>query len=66
MTGPCDNSRDFLPLASDAVDGKGPQRRSLKPLDRRLEEVAEAVGRLLAVTTAIEAGTWRQGDSGWA
>ena len=23
-------------------------------------------GRLLLVTNAIEAGTWRQGDSGWA
>ena len=23
-------------------------------------------GRLLSVTNAIEAGTWRQGDSGWA
>ena len=23
-------------------------------------------GRLLPVTNAIEAGTWRQGDSGWA
>ena len=23
-------------------------------------------GRLLSVTNAIEAGTWREGDSGWA
>ena len=23
-------------------------------------------GRLLSVTSAMEAGTWRQGDSGWA
>ena len=23
-------------------------------------------GRLLSVTNAIEAGTWRRGDSGWA
>ena len=23
-------------------------------------------GRLLSVTNAIEAGTWRSGDSGWA
>ena len=23
-------------------------------------------GRLLSVTDAVEAGTWRQGDSGWA
>ena len=28
----------------DAVEGKGPQRRPQKPLDRRLEEVAKAVG----------------------
>ena len=39
-----------------------------------LEAVGQAVGgvcqsgwgRLLSVTNAIEAGTWRQGDSGWA
>ena len=24
------------------------------------------LGRLLSVTNAVEAGTWRQGDSGWA
>ena len=52
--------------ARDALEGKGPQRRPQKPLGRRLEEVAKAVGgRLLSVTNAIEAGTWRQGDSGW-
>ena len=51
----------------DALEGKGPQRRLQRRLGRRLEEVAEAVGgRLLSVTNAIEAGTWRQGDSGWA
>ena len=45
------------------LKGRRPQKR----LDRRLEEVAEAVGgRLLSATNAIEAGTWRQGDSGWA
>ena len=32
-----------------------------------LEEVAKAVGGgALSVTNAIEAGIWRQGDSGWA
>ena len=31
-------------MNSDAVEGKGPQRRSQKRLDRRLEEVAKAVG----------------------
>ena len=47
--------------------GKGPQRQPQKRLGRRLEEVAKAVGgRLLSVTSAIEAGTWSQGDSGWA
>ena len=51
----------------DALERKGPQTRSQKRLDRRLEEVAKAVGgRLLSVTNAVEAGTWRQGDSGWA
>ena len=46
-----------------ALEGKGPQTR----LDRRLEEVAKAVGgRLLSVTNTIEAGTWRQEDRGWA
>ena len=24
------------------------------------------LGRLLSVTNAVEPGTWRQGDSGWA
>ena len=47
--------------STDALEGKGPQRRSQKPLDRRLEEVAQAVGgRLLSVTNAIEAGTWQR------
>ena len=50
----------------DALEGEGPQRRPQRPLGRRLEDVAEAVGgRLLSVTNAIEAGTWRQGGSGW-
>ena len=51
----------------DALEGKGPQRRYQRRVGRRLEEVAKAVGgRLLSVTNAVEAGTWRQGDSGWA
>ena len=50
-----------------AFKAKGPQRWPQKRFGRRLEEVAEAVGgRLLSVTNAIEAGTCRQGDSGWA
>ena len=32
------------PAPRDALEGKGPQRRPQKRLDRRLEEVAEAVG----------------------
>ena len=51
----------------DALEGKAPQKCPQKRLDRRLEEVAKAVGgQLLSVTNAIEAGTWRQGDRGWA
>ena len=44
----------------NAFEGKGPPRRPQQRLDRRLEEVAKAV------TNAVEAGTWRQGDSCWA
>ena len=52
---------------TEALEGKGPQRRSQKRFDRRLKEVAKAVGgRSLSVTNAIETGTWREGDSGWA
>ena len=32
------------PPPSDALEGKGPQRRSQKQLDRRLEDIAKAVG----------------------
>ena len=50
-----------------ASEGKGPRSRPQRRLGRRLEEVAKAVWRrLLSVTNALEAGTWRQGDSGWA
>ena len=53
--------------ATDASEGKGPQRRAP-------EAVRQAVGggcrsgwgRLLSVTNAVEAGTCRQRDSGWA
>ena len=39
-----------------------PLRRPQRRLDRRLEEVSKAGwGRLLSVTNAIEAGTWRHG-----
>ena len=31
-------------MPRDALEGKGPQRRPQKRLDRRLEEVAKAVG----------------------
>ena len=57
---------DALP-PRDASEGKRRQRRPP-------EAVRQAVGggcqsgwvRLLSVTNAVEAGTWRQGDSGWA
>ena len=43
-----------------ALDGMGPQRRPQRRLGRRLEEVAKSGwGRLLSVTNAVEAGTWR-------
>ena len=48
-------------------DNDGCSHTSQGRVDRRLEEVAEAVGGgLLSVTNAIEHGTWRQWDSGWA
>ena len=31
-------------MGRDALEGKGPQRRPWKRLDRRLEEIAKAVG----------------------
>ena len=56
---PCRTTRD-------ALEGKGPQRRPQKRLDRRLEEVAKAIGgRVLSVTNAIEAGTCHRRHSGW-
>ena len=49
--------------AGDASEGKGPQRRPQSRLGRRLEGVCRSGwGRLLSVTNAIEAGTWRQGQ----
>ena len=55
------------PAPGDASQGTRPRRRPQVPGDGRLEAVAEAVwGRLLSVTNAMEAGTWRQGGSGWA
>ena len=54
---PCAQALPVGPFTRDAPEGKGPQRR---PQRRWLEEVAKAVGgRLLLVTNAIEAGTWR-------
>ena len=54
-------------VGKEARERRRPRRRPRRRLGRRLEEVAEAVGgRLLSVTNAIEAGTWHQGDSGWA
>ena len=65
--------------ARDALEGKGPQRRSQKRLDRRSEEVAEAVGGgycrlqmplklVLAVRETVAVGRgwapWRRGGGG--
>ena len=48
MPGPLSVAEHKLQLVGvrvrDALEGKGPQRRLQKPLDRRLEEVAKAVG----------------------
>ena len=47
----------MVEVARDALEGKGPQRRPQKPLDERLEGVAEAVGggqcRLLSLALAV-------------
>ena len=49
----------------DASEGEGPPRRPQRRLDRRLEEVAKAVGGgYQSVTNAIEAGACRQGEAG--
>ena len=53
-------------MARDALEGKGPQRGDQKRLGRRLEEVAKAVGGGYCRLQMLEAGIWRQGDSGWA
>ena len=43
----------------DALEGKGPQRRPQKRLDRRLEEVAKAVGGgYCRLQMPFEADTW--------
>ena len=47
-------------MGRDAVEGKGPRRPPQRRSDRRLEEVAEAVGGgFCRLKIAIEAGTWR-------
>ena len=54
----------LMSVTRGCIGSEGTPRRRL---DGRLEDVAEAVGgRLLSVTSATEAGSWRQGDSGWA
>ena len=68
------------PLVRASVVSAGPHCAITGPQEgcMRREGTSEAVrqavgggcqsgwGRLLSVTNAIEAGTWRQGDSGWA
>ena len=51
----------------DALEAKGPQRRPQRRLGGRLEGVAKAVGGgYCRLQLAVEAGTCRPGDSGWA
>ena len=54
-------------LPRDAFEGKGPHRRPQKVARQAFRGgCPSGWGPLLSVTDAIEAGTWRQGDSGWA
>ena len=52
--------------ARDALEGKGPRRRPQKRVQAVGGGCRSGWGRLLLVTNAIETGTGRQGDSGWA
>ena len=50
-----------------ALEGKGPQRRAPEAVRQAVGGGCQSGwGRLLSVTNAIQAGTWRQGDSDWA
>ena len=54
-------------LGRDASEGKGPQRRLHKRLDRRLEEVAKAVGGgYCRLQTPSKPALGVTGDSSWA
>ena len=60
---------DYTHSAGEEGGGQGCNRTegAQRRLGRRLEGVCQSGwGRLLSVTNAVEAGTWRQGDSGWA
>ena len=51
----------------DALEGKGPREAAPASVRQAVGGGCQSGwGRLLSVTNAIEAGTWRQGDSGWA
>ena len=51
----------------DALEGKGPQKVAPQAVRQAVRGGCQSGwGRLLSVTNAIEAGTWRSGDSGWA
>ena len=55
------------PTPRDALEGKGPRGWPWRQLGRRLEEVAKAVGGgYCRLQMPLKAGTWRQGDRGWA
>ena len=74
------NRLPSLPLTVSLPNDEGapPPPQGCLRRERSSEAAPEAVrqvvgggcqsglGRLLLVTNAIEAGTWRQGDSGWA
>ena len=62
------NEKKIDRLPTDALEGKGPQSRPQKRLDRRLDEVAKAVGggycrSQMPWKLAVGVG---EGDSGWA
>ena len=63
----CDTCARFAPAVRPQCKGKAPQRRPQTVLDRRLEEVAEAVGGgYCRLQLPLRLALGSQGDSGWA
>ena len=55
------------PPPRDALEGEGAPEAAPEAVRQAVGGSCQSGwGRLLSVTNAIEAGTWRQGDSGWA